>query len=105
MPESKAEEIYQQYKIAKKRAVLRRKKTQLLKEEAEEAEADKDIKITEERDDKMKVLVYNVEELEDGKENKELEAPIAGGQMVDAFSADHLESEIMSEDLSISDID
>ena len=84
---------------------MRRKKTQLLKEEAEEAEADKDIKITEERDDKMKVLVYNVEELEDGKENKELEAPIAGGQMVDAYSADHLESEIMSEDLSMSDID
>ena len=50
--------------MAKKRAILRRKQTQLAKEEAEEAEANKDIKITEERDDKMKVLVYNVEELE-----------------------------------------
>ena len=39
-----------------------------MKEEAEEAEANKDIKITEERDEKMKVLVYNVEELE--SENK-----------------------------------
>ena len=50
--------------MAKKRAILRRKQTQLAKEEAEEAESNKDIKITEERDDKMKVLVYNVEELE-----------------------------------------
>ena len=54
----------------------------------------------------MKVLVYNVEELEDeNKQSKELEAPIQGGQMVDAFSADQIESEIMSEDLSLSDID
>ena len=51
----------------------------------------------------MKVMVYNVEELEAGV--REQDAPIAGGQMVDAYSNDQLESEIQSEDLSLDDIE
>lgn len=45
-------------------------------DEANEKADNKDVKITEEKDDKMKVLVFNVEEMDPALNIKEQEAPL-----------------------------
>ena len=61
------------------------------------------IRIHEERDKKLKVIEYKVEEImetsPERRKQNEQEVPIEGGRMVEAFSVDSFDSE--SEDLDL----